>query len=61
MLEATPASQRVIDDVSLFLRKHGHEVVHVVYPLLDEVVGEYETWFLAEGGFKALDELFQGE
>lgn len=36
-------------------------MVHVVYPLLDEVVGEYETWFMAEGGFKALDELFQGE
>lgn len=38
LLESTPASQRTIDDVTLFLRKQGHEVVPVVYPLIDEVI-----------------------
>ena len=33
ILEASPASQRAVEEVALFLKKQGHEVVSVVNPL----------------------------
>ena len=55
ILEASPASQRAVEEVASFLKKKGHEVIPVVYPLFEEMINIVPALKYAEGGFKALD------
>jgi fatty acid amide hydrolase len=60
-LEASPASQRAVDEVGAYLRDQGHETVPVEIPNFDDIVEEFMLWYSAEGKFQAIGQMLAGE
>lgn len=61
LLEATPASQRAVEEVAEILQRQGHQIVNVQIPDLEQIVEEFYIWYQAEGNFRSLEEFLQGE